>query len=144
MFCWQAPESPVHKFISRFGVFPPCGLYQENELSGRWSTETLCESTLHMEDTWSYITAFIRHNERGLCQDILFIFLTLALSLPLFSSPSLSVCIVRTWRCLLILLHDSWNGLTRRRENNGLAVVVVCSYLCLWWSLLLSPASAGL
>ncbi len=36
----------------------------------------------HMEDTWTYITAFIGHDERadrGPCQDILFIFLTLTL-----------------------------------------------------------------
>lgn len=97
---------------------------------------SLCFGT-HMEDTWSYITAFTGHNKRavrGLCQDVVFIFLCLALSGSTFFSPSRSVCTVITWSCLLILLHRSSNGLIRKKKNDRLVVVVVvcsCLYLCL-------------
>lgn len=87
----------------------------------------------HMEDTWSYITAFIGHNERavrGLCQFSSFAHCLFPFFF--FFCPSLSVSTVMTWSCLLILLQDSLNGLIRKRENNRPAILVVCLRLCLW------------
>lgn len=156
--CKQTKTRRCNTFISKFVVSPPppppmvCTKRMNCQINRalRAFTMWVCAQTAsHMEDTWSYITAFIGHNERvvrGLCQDILFIFLTLEASLPpsFFSPPpSLSVCTVMTWSCLLTLPQDSLNDPIRKRKYNKASVAVVCSCLGLWLSPP-RPGSAGL
>lgn len=80
----------------------------------------------HVEDPRPYITAFIGHNGRaiqGLCQDVLFIFLTLSLALI--------ICTVTTQSCILTLPGDSFSSPILKEE---ILVACCCSRLLLFVS----------
>lgn len=104
MHCIQPKQdNPPISFPSL--EFPVSWSEWENEVSDWWSPELLLQSASHMEDTWSYITAFIGPGERairGLCQDSLLIFPPYSVSpvslLPfLHSAEGLSDKKVQKW-----------------------------------------------
>lgn len=144
MFCWHAPHSLTCSVQTNQNT-----MHQPPVPPEPWEP-SLCESALRLHHTWKthdHISLLLLGTTKGsleVCVKTFCSFSSLSQPLchpPFFfpPPPSLSVCTVMTWSCLLTPPQDSLNDPIRKRKYNKASVAVVCFCLGLW----LSPPRPG-